>query len=67
MTLTEMLDNKSCEISDRLLTPGDAGRVFKKWLKEVGLPQYYSYDRDGHSFNATESTRQLLVTLVDEP
>lgn len=42
-----------------------AKRVFKEWLRTVGLPQYF--EPDGMSFNATESIRNLLITLVDEP
>ena len=32
-------------------------RVFKEWLKQVSLPR----------LDSEESTRQLLICLVDEP
>lgn len=41
--------------------------TFKKWLSEVGLPDYFSLDKEGNGFNSMESIRELLVTLVDEP
>ena len=63
-TLTEMLrvnlnmdpecDTEAKAIKDTLDT---IKTTFKEWLKTVGLPQQMS----------EKSTRQLLVTLVDEP
>ena len=54
-TLTEMLVNADTFFyPDQLAT---AKEVFKEWLKTVGLPTQMS----------EESTRQLLITLVDEP
>ena len=44
-----------------------AKRIFKEWLESVGLPDYFSLNRDGGGFNATESIRKLLIILVDEP
>lgn len=41
--------------------------TFRKWLAEVGLPDYFSLDKVGNGFNSTESIRKLLITLVDEP
>ena len=41
--------------------------AFKKWLGTVGLPDYWSLDRDSIRFNVTESLRKLLIILVDEP
>ena len=63
-TLTEMLksslsmepesDAHAQAIEDELST---IKSTFKEWLKTVGLPRQMS----------EESTRQLLITLVDEP
>lgn len=66
MTLTEMLNDKEEEPGGGIPIP-DALEVFKEWLKAVGLTDYYSVDRDGWNFNTTESIRQLLIALVDEP
>ena len=41
--------------------------TFKEWLKTVGLPDHINYGKGGVSFNATESTRKLLITSMDEP
>ena len=41
--------------------------TYKEWLRTVELPDYYVSDDHDVTFNATESTRQLLITLVDEP
>ena len=57
----------------KIVQPRDARKLAlyktwaKAWLKTVGLPDYYSLNRDGEEFNTTESIRQLLITLVDEP
>ena len=40
--------------------------TFKEWLRTVGLPNYYSPNKDG-VFNVTRSLRKLLILLVDEP
>lgn len=54
-TLTEMLVNSDTHFHpDQLIA---AKEVFKEWLKQVGLPPH----------PLGEITRQLLVTLVDEP
>lgn len=65
-TLTEMLNDKEEEPGGGVPIP-DALEVFKDWLKTVGLTDYYSSNRDGVEFNTTESLRQLLIALVDEP
>ena len=44
-----------------------AKRVFKEWLRTVGLSDYTCYGRGGVPFSATESIRKLLIILVDEP
>lgn len=44
-----------------------AKRIFKDWLKTVGLTDHYSPDKYGVNFNTTDSTRRLLIILVDEP
>jgi len=41
--------------------------IFEDWLSKVGLPQYHTTHPDNTSSNATESIRQLLITLVNEP
>ena len=54
-TLTEMLVNADTFFyPDQLIAVKE---VFKEWLRTVGLPTQMS----------EESTRQLLITLVDEP
>jgi len=75
MTLTEMLYKAINDTPPESQPEKEANfyelecikKVFKQWLKEVGLPDYFSINRDGKGFNATESIRQLLITLVDEP
>lgn len=74
MTLTEMLrdslkmepecDAEALAVEEELST---IKSTFEKWLRTVGLPDYYSPNRDGVPFNTTESTRKLLILLVDEP
>lgn len=64
MTLTQMLrealpmeahnDLEHQTIESTLI---DLKNTIKEWLRTVGLPQQMS----------EESTRQLLITLVDEP
>ena len=41
--------------------------TIKEWLKSVGLPDYESKSKYGITFSSTESLRQLLIILVDEP
>ena len=63
-TLTEMLrnnllmepecDSEAQAIEDTLTTIKD---TFKEWLGTVGLPLWMT----------EEATRQLLITLIDEP
>ena len=57
-TLTEMLRHEAYESydEDSLIYVEEAKAVFKKWLEAAGLP-----------YGSTESARQLLITLVDEP
>ena len=64
-TLTEMLLSKDTWLDgpDIDIIKG----VFKEWLRTVGLPNRYGISRDAALFNITESTQQLLITLVDEP
>ena len=66
MTLTKMLEKADTRMHqpDRVFATKQA---FKEWLTKVGLPGYFSIDRDGYSFSATESIRKLLITLIDEP
>ena len=64
-TLTEMLREDATGFNSE-----DAGvikGVVQEWLRGVGLPPYYSMNRDGIAFDTTESIRRLLVVLVDEP
>lgn len=73
-TLTEMLrdslkmepecDAEAKAVEDELTL---IKTIFKNWLKGVGLPDYDTPDKQGVPFSATDSLRQLLVTLVDEP
>ena len=73
-TLTEMLrvdlnmtpesDPEAQAIESELIA---IKATFKAWLRTVGLPIYYSINRDGNEFNTTMSLRRLLITLVDEP
>ena len=65
MTLTKMLtESLVFDYPDQI---DDTKKVFQEWLQLVGLPDYYALDRGGTGFNTTESTRKLLITLVDEP
>ena len=64
MTLTEMLEQQS---NHRPLTVDIVKDVFKEWLGEVGLPDYYVELRHDITKNATRLTRDLLVILVGEP
>ena len=45
----------------------DLSGILKEWLKTVGLPLITSTNKHGTTFDATESIRKLLITLVDEP
>ena len=54
LTLTEILSSAIRLNKGEVTTVKE---VFKEWLKTVGLPTQMS----------EESTRQLLITLVDEP
>ena len=76
MTLTEMLkealyhtdykEHYSEKFMNEQLAP--VKEVFKEWLKTVGLPDLIVLGKHGDAtFNATEATRKLLMTLVDEP
>ncbi len=67
MTLTEMLGNKAQKHHESFILIVDAKDVFTQWLKEVGLPDHDTIGKGGCIFNATESTRDLLILLVDEP
>ncbi len=64
MTLTEMLEHQE---NHRPLTTEIVKYVFKEWLGEVGLPDYYVELPHDLTENATQLTRDLLVILVDEP
>jgi len=70
MTLKEMLNKEAHHHEDMdegaEIYVDDAIRLFKEWLKEVGLPDYYVIDRDGNGLYATGSLRQLIIVLVDE-
>lgn len=80
-TLTEMLRQKLLEACSRGLGSEELAMIaelsepeiviikdtFKEWLKTVGLPDYWSAGRIGAQFSTTESLRQLLIALVDEP
>ena len=65
MTLTEML--KVVLPDDNEPELGPMKIIFKQWLKEVGLPDHDTIGKGGYIFSATESTRDLLILLVDEP
>lgn len=69
MTLTEMLNEKAYHYESMdegaIVYIEEAKSIFKDWLKTVCLPEYL--DLDGRNTNATSRTRQLLITLVDEP
>ncbi len=60
-TLTTMLLEESFHYDDISTEPTiyicNAKSVFKEWLRAVSIPRQMS----------EESTRQLLITLVDEP
>ena len=60
MALTEML-------AKEVKHPEPVKEVFKQWLKEVGLPDHDTIGKGGYIFSATESTRELLILLIDEP
>ena len=69
MTLTEMLRNNLAlnrsNLAEQELTIIKG--TFEKWLKDVGLPDHDTIGKGGYIFSATESTRELLILLVDEP
>jgi len=56
-TLTEMLKEEMLDPYPEPDAVDVVKRIFKDWLRTVGLPSQMS----------EESTRQLLITLVDEP
>ena len=64
MTLTEMLEQQA---NHRPLTTEIVKDIFKEWLREVGLPDYYVHLPHDLTENATQLTRDLLVILADEP
>ena len=65
MTLTEMLEKHDTYPGGiPIQTIKD---TFKQWLKEVGLSDHDTIGKGGCIFSATESTRKLLILLVDEP
>ncbi len=66
MTLAEMLEEKS-KYPGSILHVDETKEIFKQWLKEVGLPDHDTVGKGGCIFSATESTRDLLILLVDEP
>ncbi len=77
-TLTRMLSETEFHADEVLPVSGDAGEyqvkyiqlmkeTFKKWLREVGLPDYFSLDKEGNGLNTSNSIRQLLLNLVEEP
>ena len=66
MTLTEMLEEESKELGS-ILRVSETKEIFKQWLKEVGLSDHDTIGKGGYIFSATESTRDLLILLVDEP
>lgn len=65
-TLTKMLE-------DNLVLDSECWELeatkdtFKEWLGTVCLPAHLSKGKDGSRIDATESTCQLLISLVDEP
>ncbi|KKN74180.1 hypothetical protein LCGC14_0392660 [marine sediment metagenome] len=63
MTLTELLRRNHYSEDDIV----DIKYELRKWLKEMGLPDYDTIGKGGAIFSATDSLRELLVTLVDEP
>ena len=64
-TLTEMLYFDDINLNDAEVAV--IKRALGNWLREVNLPNHASIDKMGTLFNSTESIRQLLITLVDEP
>lgn len=66
-TLTELLRERICDPDPWTEAQSEADEqeveavkeVFKDWLKAIGLPPFYQ--------SSEESTRQLIITLVDEP
>jgi len=67
ITLNEMLIEDMLDPYPQPDATDVVKRIFQDWLRIVGLPDYYSLNRNGDKFNTTESLRQLLITLVDEP
>ena len=74
-TLTEMLDETINPTPPESQPEKEANYheiesirvVVKGWLRTVGLPEYFSLDKNGNGFNTTMALRRLLMTLVDEP
>lgn len=66
-TLTKMLNEKAFHYESMdegaVIYVEEVKQVLKEWLKTVGLPNYFI----SNGLNATEATRRLLITLVDEP
>jgi len=56
-TLTEMLVN--CDTYFEADQISASKRIFKEWLRTVGLPNCYPNVEDG--------IKHLLITLIDEP
>ena len=61
-TLTEMLEDDMLDPYPIPDTPDKVKEIFKIWLKEVNLGGMTE-----HTLLVIESTRKLLITLVDEP
>jgi len=59
-TLTEMLKENMLDPYPIPDAVDKVKEIFKEWLRTVGLP-------DSRFWQAPESIRQLLITLVDEP
>lgn len=74
-TLTEMLDKILNDTPPESQAEKEANYceikcikdTFKEWLKSVGLTDYYQEGLHDVTFNATQSIRDLLIILVDEP
>ena len=73
-TLTKMLEESIFYADFIIKSTGDRDKdeeqyiellknTFKGWLKTVSLPQHIS----GDPWEGVESTRRLLITLIDEP
>lgn len=68
LTLTDYLKRYAIPPQHNLVSVEKAKQAVKEWLKEVGLPDYWVEGMATKpNFSATESLRNLLVILVDEP